>query len=222
MDIDLGTDSLHCAVLQSLVVLTLLLWIRAGFHFTHVGLILAEQNYTQRSGLINPQYKDGSKCHRVKESLQNYHTLFSGLKLSHLTLLAVSGCVKSCICPGRLNSWASPWFSCLNTVCTWRSLILACQIYWAQFCLQQCWYNITTCRRAPLLLLPIEEQTRVCANGKEGSPAGRKMSRWSLQFKSGWNKRKPLGGHYFSKPNFVQVKILASQGGGQNCPLLWV
>lgn len=109
-DIDWGTDSLHCAILQSRVVLTLLLWICAGFHFTHVGLMLAEWNYTQRSGLINPQYKDGSKCQRVKDSLQNYHTLFSGLKLSHLTLLAVSGRMKSCICPGRSNSWASSWF----------------------------------------------------------------------------------------------------------------
>lgn len=45
--------------------------------------------------------------------------------------------MKNCICPSRLNTWASPRFSCLNTVCTCRSPILACQIYWAQFCLQQ-------------------------------------------------------------------------------------
>lgn len=64
----------------------------------------------------------------VKDSLQKDHMLFSGLKLSHLTLLAVSGRVKSRICPGRLESWASPWFSCLNTVCTCTSPILACQI----------------------------------------------------------------------------------------------
>lgn len=109
------------------------------FSFYSCWLMLAEWKYTQRSGLINPRYKDGSKCRRAQDSLQDYHILFSGLKHSHLTLLAVSGHMKRCICPGRLNSWASPWFSCLNTVCTCRSSILACQIDRAKFCLQQRW-----------------------------------------------------------------------------------
>lgn len=116
MDIDWGPDSLHCALLQSLLVLTSLLWIRAGFHFTHVGLMLADWKYTQRSGLINLQYKDGIKCQGVQDSLQAYHTVFTGLKRSHLTLLAGFGCMKICICPGRLNNWASAWFSCLNSL----------------------------------------------------------------------------------------------------------
>lgn len=41
-DIDLGTNSLRCVILQSLVVLTVLLWRCASFHCTHVLLVLAE------------------------------------------------------------------------------------------------------------------------------------------------------------------------------------
>lgn len=74
------------------------------------------KNILTRSGLINPQYKDGSKCWGVQDSLQAYHIVFTGLKLSHLTLLAGFGCMKVSICPGRLNNLASPWFSCLNSL----------------------------------------------------------------------------------------------------------
>lgn len=126
-DIDFGTDSSHCVILQSLVVLAVLPWIRAGFHFTRVVLMLAEWNYTQRSGLINPRYKDGIKCQRAKESPELSQAAFWASALPLGFLWAASGWVEGCICPGRLSSWASPWFSCLNAVGTCRLSLSACQ-----------------------------------------------------------------------------------------------
>lgn len=157
---------------------------------------------------------------RVKDSLQNYHTLFSGVKLHHLTLLAVSGHTKSCICPGRLNSLASPWFSCLNRVYTCRFHILECQIHWAQFCLQQCWYSSPLPEELFCQSLQCKNRHRaVCRRRDPLLPEGGKTSQWFSQFKSGWNTINPLGGYFFSKPKLIWVKTWESQGGEQDCPL---
>lgn len=156
----------------------------------------------------------------VRGSLQNYHMLFSGVKLHYLTLSAVSGCTKSCICPGRLTSWASPWFSCLNRVCTCRFPVLECPIHRANTILPSAMLiQHLSSEKLFCQSLQCKSRPRAQCRGRRDPllPEGRKSSRWYSQFESGGNTINPLGGYLFSKPKLMWVKTRESQGGGQDC-----